>query len=65
MEFQAALRLILKNKRTRQGSYIKSLGLTKCISKLSVESPSFVIEGNLRSNYLNKDHPTNLNCHKK
>ena len=65
MEFQEALRLTLKNKRTQQGSYIKPLGLTKCISKLSLESTSFVIEGNLRSNYLNKDHPTNLTYHKK
>ena len=38
-------------------SYIKLLGLTKCISKLSVESPSFVIEENLRFNNLNSHHP--------
>ena len=50
------MRLTLKNKRTRQGSYIKPLGLTKCISKLSAESLSFVIEGNLRFNNLKKHH---------
>ena len=48
---------------TRQ--LIKPLDLTKCISKLSVESPSFVIEGNLRFNNLNSHNPINLNCHKK
>ena len=46
-------------------SYIKPLDLTKCISKLSAKSPSFVIEGNLRFKNLNSHHPTNLNCHKK
>ena len=65
IEFQDALRLTLKNKRIRQGSYIKPLGLTKCISKLSVESASIVNEVNPRSNNLNNQHPTILSFQKK